>query len=180
MRGFALSDKGGVAEPRAPEETLAFLIREFQGTDPPAGLDALKATYLRALYGLQALVILDNVKNEAQVQDLIPPEPVALLITSRNLIQLSGGKVVHLGQMSKPEALKLISQVMSDHRKIKNADAMNLAKILGFLPIALRWAANLLVSRPTWTVSDYLEKLEAGRSPKSRSENCSGHKFKFE
>ena len=160
MRGMSRDDQGHLTSPLTHEEALEDLIRRIRPNDiVPVGLIALKAKYQQTWRGRLALIILDDAVDEGQVCDLAPPSPVALLVTSRRKIQLDGGDLVDLGPMTNSDAVDLIQGVLAAHRKISHAEVKELARLCGFLPLALRSAANFLRRHKAWSVSKYLSEL---------------------
>ena len=66
------------------------------GMRPPDEPERLKAAYQAALTGKRALLLLDNATDRRQVAPLLPPAPVALLVTSRQRILLQGARSLEL------------------------------------------------------------------------------------
>ncbi|CAM5478857.1 hypothetical protein SVIOM342S_07961 [Streptomyces violaceorubidus] len=67
---------------------------------------------------------------------------------------------VHLGLLSEPEAVELITAIVGE-RRIATAreDAAQLAELCDRLPLALRIAAARLASKPHWTVRYLVNRL---------------------
>ena len=153
--------RGTADEPLASEAALAELVRAVRReAEPPAELARLKPLYLQAWRGRRALVLLDNATDERQVQDLVPPAPAALLVTSRRLIQLDGSRLLlRLGTMPEGEAIALLRDAIGTNRRITDAEAAQLARACGCLPLALRVAARFLQRRLAWTTAQYLAEL---------------------
>ncbi len=152
----------GTTEPIAPEEALREIILAF---DPTADLRAASSAQLRALYlsllqEKKALLFFDNALDAMQVKPLIEGIPCAALVTSRRHFALPGLKPTRLDVMSPEDARNLLLELAP--RTDKNADA--LAKLCGYLPLALRIAGNFLAMNENWTVAEYLEKLSDERS----------------
>ena len=87
-------DMQGTGErPLSPEDAMARVIEAFSpGEKPPTEVERLKTAYQAALGGKKALLLLDNAADREQVAQLLPPAPVALLVTSRRRILLPGAK----------------------------------------------------------------------------------------
>jgi tetratricopeptide (TPR) repeat protein len=156
--------RGTAPDPLAPEAALAELIRAVHPeAKPPADLAGLKALYLQAWHGRRVLLLLDDARDEAQVRDLAPPAPVALLVTSRRAIVPEGGRMVRLDVLPEPQAMGLLREVLGRARDLAEEEARELAQECGRLPLALRAAAGFLLRRPAWGVAEYLAELRGRR-----------------
>ena len=81
----------GTAPPLTPAQAITAVIEQLEPTAKlPDRLDQLLPLYRRLLAGRKLLLLLDNARDTAQVADLVPPPPVALLVTSRHQIFLDG------------------------------------------------------------------------------------------
>jgi hypothetical protein len=92
------------------------------------------------LSGKRALILADDAKDAAQVRRLLPPAGCALLVTSRNRFSLPGMAAIYLGMLPPDEAEKLLLKICP---RI-GAHAGELAKLCGYLPLALRVSAGVL------------------------------------
>ena len=92
------------------------------------------------------------------MQPLIPSPPSALLITSRQIIQLAGIERVDLDELPSQEAHALLRSILGS-KPAADDDVARLARLCGNLPIALRVAGNYLVTAPALSVPRYLERL---------------------
>ena len=122
-----------------------------------------KAEQIAGLYhGLLAergaLILADNAKDSDQVRPLIPSPPSALLITSRQTIQLAGMERVDLDELPSEEAHTLLRTILGA-KLAADDEVARLARLCGNLPIALRVAGNYLASAPALSVPRYLERL---------------------
>jgi NB-ARC domain len=151
---------GTASEPLSPEAALADLIRAVHpDAKPPADRAGLKALYLQTWRERRALLLLDNARDEMQVQDLAPPAPVAMLVTSRRQIVPEGGRMLQLDVLPEPQAIGLVREVLGTARTVTEEEARELAQECGRLPLALRAAASFLLRRSSWTVAEYLAEL---------------------
>src|SRR5207244_1818522 len=126
----------------------------------PEDLDQLQAHYRSLLTGRRALILADDAKDSVQVRPLLPPLGCALLVTSRNHFELPGMETFDLRTLPKDEAEKLLLKICS---RI-SATAPELARLCGYLPLALRVSASLLKSRPSRRVAEYLKQLSDERT----------------
>ncbi len=124
----------------------------------PDDENALKALYHAQFIGKSRLLLLDNVKNGEQILGLPPPPPNALLVTSRQKINLAGGKLIDLDLLSRSAAKELLQNV-AEGRQFGDAELEQIAKACGDLPIALMAAGSQLAVRRDLTIADYLAQL---------------------
>ncbi len=143
---------------------MARVIEAFSpDARPPSEPDRLKAAYQQTLAGKRALLLLDNAADTRQVAPLLPPAPVALLVTSRQRILLQGTKSLEL-RMLTPESALLLLRGMVPEARADDAALAAIARRCGHLPLALRAAGSFLQAHPSWTVEDYLDALAGERT----------------
>jgi tetratricopeptide (TPR) repeat protein len=158
LRGF---DPG---EPLSTTDALAVLISGL-GVAPaatPADLAGRAELYRQLLAGKRMLVLLDNAGAAEQVRLLLPPPPCLALVTSRN--DLAGLAVerdveriverIALDVLTEDEALALLRLLVGDRIDREDEAARTLVLRCGFLPLALRVAAEHVASRPHTTLAD--------------------------
>ncbi len=150
--------------PLSPEDVMARIIEALSpGMRPPDEPERLKAAYQAALTGKRALLLLDNATDRRQVAPLLPPAPVALLVTSRQRILLQGARSLELRTLPPASALLLLRGMVPVERA-DDATLATIARRCGHLPLALRAAGSFLQVHPSWTVEDYLEALADERT----------------
>lgn len=166
LRGF--SDTG---EP-APLEVL----REFLlalGVAPrrvPESVAGAAALYRSLTDRLSVLLVLDNVRDSAQVRQLLPGGTNCVtLITSRHrlegLIASDAAVPVPLDVLEPPDGTALLAGVLGEERVVAEpVAARRLAELCGGLPLALRVTAARLAGRPQWTLADMADELADERS----------------
>ena len=153
---------GTAPDPLTPEAALADLIYAVRpDAQPPPDRAGLKALYRHSWRERRALLLLDNARDEMQVQDLVPPAPVVLLVTSRRQIILEGGRMLRLDVLPEPQAIGLVREVLGTARTVTEEEARELAQECGRLPLALRAAASFLLRRSSWSVAEYLVELRS-------------------
>ena len=97
------------------------------------------------------LIVLDNVHDVSQVKPLLPGGgPHRVLLTSRNTLPQLDEPTVNLDVLSAEESVKLIERFLcrksADDKRIQDEPALatEVARLCGYLPLALRIAAALL------------------------------------
>ncbi len=165
--GQLLLDLQGMSDkPMTSVAAMSRIIRDFHPTIQtlPENEADLLPIYRSTLAGKKVLILLDNARDEGQVQHLVTVSPpVGFVVTSRNALALDGVESVSLGVLSPTEALGLLRGIV----KGKGADdeLRAVAGLCGYLPLALRVAGDFLRLYPNWSVSRYTEALsdENGR-----------------
>jgi tetratricopeptide (TPR) repeat protein len=122
--------------------------------DDPA---KLRQIYLATLAGKRVLILADDAEDADQILPLVPPPGCALLITSRQLFPLSGAAVepLALGRLDETAATALIQTICP---RVGDA-APELARLCGYLPLALRVSASLLAVDATKQPATFLQEL---------------------
>ena len=132
--------------------------------DIPPTLDARAARYRSAVAGRRLLVLLDNAATVEQVHPLLPGSPdTVVLVTSRDslpgLVALHGARRLALDLMPAADARALLRELIGARVDGEPDAAAELAALCGRLPLALRVAAELAVSRPTTPLADLVAEL---------------------
>jgi tetratricopeptide (TPR) repeat protein len=150
-------DLKGVSEkPLTAAEAMSHVLRTFH---PEAKLpekeEDLRALYLSVLHNKHALLLMDNTKDEAQAQPLIPPPACVLLVTSRYHFVVEGLHARNLDTLPPEDAAKLLLRIAP---RI-DGEADMIAKSCGYLALALRLAAKAIAERIDLAPADYRQKL---------------------
>lgn len=154
---FYLDLKGTSKTPLSASDAMAHVIRAYQpAARLPEGDAALSALYRSILHGQRALLLMDNAADHNQVEPLIPPDSCILLVTSRQHFALPGLFAKNLDALPTEDAQKLLLKIAP--RISDQADTI--AKLCGYLPLALRLAASALVERIDLGVADYVRRLK--------------------
>ncbi|MFF6806131.1 tetratricopeptide repeat protein [Streptomyces sp. NPDC012616] len=142
-------------EPLSAAQALAGFLTALgvPGQDIPPRLDDRAARYRTAVDGRRLLVLLDNAASAAQVRPLLPGSPACkVVVTSRDslssLVSVHGAHRVVLDVLSPHEAHTLLRALLGPRVDTDHAAATALAEQCGSLPLALRVAAELVLSRP--------------------------------
>jgi predicted negative regulator of RcsB-dependent stress response len=131
----------------------------------PPGVDAQEGLFKSLLAGRRMLVLLDNAATPDQIRPLLPNEPGCLvLVTSRSrlsgLVARDGAHRISLDLLSSDEAYALLEEIIGHDRTRPAPQATaELAHRCVYLPLALRIAAEHVLSRPHHTVADLVTDL---------------------
>src|SRR6266404_3771669 len=150
-------DLKGVSEkPFTAAEALSHILRTFhpQAKLPDKEGD-LRALFCSVLHGKRALLLMDNAKDAAQVKSLIPPEGCTLLVTSRFRFTLPGLHQKNLDTLPPDDATKLLLRIAPSI----DGEAEAIAKLCGYLALALRLAATAIAERIDLAPAEYRQKL---------------------
>jgi tetratricopeptide (TPR) repeat protein/transcriptional regulator with XRE-family HTH domain len=120
--------------------------------------------YSSVMAGKSALVILDNVRDAAQVKPLLAGlAKCMVIVTSReNLRSLDDAKVVSLGTPPEADAIALFRAVSGRNFTASGDtdDAAQIVRLCGYLPLAVRIVAARLSRRPALDMADVLTELD--------------------
>jgi tetratricopeptide (TPR) repeat protein/predicted phosphodiesterase len=152
-----LNMRGTSSYPLSSADAMAKVIRAYHPTHRmPEDEDELRGLYLSVLNGKSTLLLLDNAASRDQVEHLLPPPGSALIVTSRSKFILPGLKENDLDILPPDKACELLLDIA-----IRIGDrADGLAKLCGYLPLALRNAASALAEKKDLSVTEYEKRLE--------------------
>ncbi|MET9532196.1 BTAD domain-containing putative transcriptional regulator [Streptomyces sp. NPDC006649] len=128
----------------------------------PDALDDRCKLLRSTLDGRRVLIVLDNARDAAQVQHLIPGSVgCGVIVTSRSrLFGLPLTDQLSLDTFRPDEALSLLGTVIGHERlDAERAEGLELARLCGFLPLAIRIVATKLASRQGWTIATLTARL---------------------
>jgi tetratricopeptide (TPR) repeat protein/transcriptional regulator with XRE-family HTH domain len=172
----------GPEPPLAPDDALARLLTGLgQGDNLPAAAEEKAAVLRTLLDGRRMLLLLDNAADPEQVRLLLPGSGSCLvLVTSRDslagLVARHGAVRLELDPLPAPDAVGLLGTLVGRRVTGEPQAAATLAERCDRLPLALRVAAELAVSRPAASLGelvadldghDRLELLDAGGDPRA-------------
>lgn len=169
-------------QPMRPADALARFLAALgvPEREIPMDIDERAARYRSELAGRHMLIVLDNAGSAAQVRPLLPGGGSSLVVvTSRDslagLVAVHGAQQVGLELLSANKAVDLLHRLIGDRVAAEPAAAAELAEQCARLPLALRVAAVLAVSRPGSSLAEVvaeladrqerLELLDAGGDP---------------
>lgn len=163
--------RGHAEEPPLTTSVAIGRLLRGAGVSPeqvPDDLDERAATLRSVLANKRMLLVLDNARDADQVRPLLPGGAgCRVLVTSRTTMTgLDGACHVHLDPLPHQESLRLLADLVGEHRV--GADpgaAAALVRLCCGLPLALRIAGGRLAARPKWTISTMVDSLadEGGR-----------------
>ena len=158
--------------PMEPAEALARLLRALgvSGADVPHDLAERAARYRTVLAGRRVLVLLDNARSAEQVRMLLPGSSSCLvLVTSRDtlpgLVVRHGAHRINLDLLPGDDAVELMRTFVGERVDAELEGALDLVGWCARLPLALRIAAELAVSRSATPLKALADELadEDGR-----------------
>jgi tetratricopeptide (TPR) repeat protein len=154
--------RGTTPSPLSPSEAMQICVRAFRGSSLqlPTEVAELEGLYRSTLEGKRVLLVLDDARDHSQVAALLPPTGCAALITSRNAIALPNLTSAKITMLSVPEAVSLLRRI-APRLTIKQAEAV--AKLCGYLPLALRAAGSFLRVTRDKDPEEYVQELRDER-----------------
>ncbi len=154
-------DLKGTTSPLSPAEAMGHVVRAYYPTSKlPESEAELHGLYCTVLHGQHALLLMDNVRDAAQVELLIPPAMCVLLVTSRWHFTLPGLFAKNLDTLPLADARALLLRIVP--RIGEQAD--KIAKLCGCLPLALRATGSRLAVTPDLDVDAYTDALRDERT----------------
>lgn len=128
----------------------------------PDSMDERSALWRATLVGRRLLIVLDNARSYSQVSPLLPSAPESLVfITSRNdLAGLNGARYLPLPMLSEKSSIEFLTLVLGEERVRDDlAHAVEVVRMCGCMPLALRVIAGRMLSRPRWTFEHVVRRL---------------------
>ena len=156
--------------PLSPMQALARLL-DALGMEPdqvPVETEAAAGLYRSLLTDRRVLIVLDNASNAEQVRQLVPASSGCMVVvTSRDrlggLVATHGAHRLSLDVLSPAEAVVLLGRILDDDRVARAPEAAaELARICGYLPLAVRIAAANLACQPRQSIAGYVSRLREG------------------
>jgi tetratricopeptide (TPR) repeat protein len=146
-----------------PGEVLARWLRAFglDESNMPIDLQERASVYRSQLAGKRAIVLLDNVRDEAQVRPLLPGNGCAVIITSRRVLgALDGATILNLQVLSDPDDRDLLAKLVGVERlEAEPEAAAETIRLCGGLPLAIRIVGGTLKQKLHWRLAEYCQKL---------------------
>lgn len=158
--GLYIDLEGASTAPLDPAMAMVRVLQELiPGFERPLQAAALEAAYRAALGSRRALLVLDNARDRAQLERLVPDATTSLfLVTATRPFSLPGLSVRGLGALAPGDACALIRALAP---RVPEAAAAELAAQCGCVPLALCVAAGALAADEGLDPADYLARLRA-------------------
>ncbi len=146
--------------PVEPAEVLERFLRALgvSAEQIPADLSRREALYRTLVNDRAVAILLDNALSAAQVRPLFPVSnrSVAVVTSRWRLVglHLDGARFVHAEPLDVPDSVRLLNDLIGDERTAEqHAEAEELARLCGGLPIALSVIGARLSARPHRSLS---------------------------
>jgi tetratricopeptide (TPR) repeat protein len=156
-------------KPLTVAEALAHVIRAYHPTAKlPESEAELSGLYQSVLHGQRALLLMDNARDRAQVEPLVPPDTCCLLVTSRQHFTLPGLHAKNLDQLPPDDARALLIKIAprlspplpaGEGTGVRKNFTDEIARLCGYLPLALRLVASALAERVDLSPADLIRRL---------------------
>ncbi|TDD02068.1 helix-turn-helix domain-containing protein [Nonomuraea deserti] len=154
--------------PLPATQALARLLRGLgiPADQVPAEVEEATGLYRSLLADKRVLVLLDNAHSAEQIRPLLPggSECMAVVTSRDRLTGLAATHGVHrltLGLLDPDEAAALLRHTIGHERGAAEPEPVTaLARMCGYLPLAMRIAAANLAGRPDRSIAQYLAELQ--------------------
>ncbi|GAB3897937.1 BTAD domain-containing putative transcriptional regulator [Kibdelosporangium lantanae] len=165
MRGY------GPGEPVDPATALDIGLRALGvlAARVPQSLDERAALWRTTLFERRILLLIDNVRDAAQVRPLLPGAGGVVLVTSRNKLRglavRQSARWLGVGELPVDEAIALVTGLIGAERAAAEPEALvELVRLCSSLPLALVVAAHAAAQYPDAPIADLVADLRgAGR-----------------
>jgi tetratricopeptide (TPR) repeat protein/transcriptional regulator with XRE-family HTH domain len=154
--------------PVDPADALASLLLAagVDGRQIPPGLEERAAAWRDLLAGKKILLVLDDAAGHEQVRPLLPGAAgnMVLITSRRRLVALEDAAVISLDTLTPGEATALLAR-MSGRTELglSTGPAREIARLCGYLPLAIGMLARQLRHHPAWTAADLAADLATAR-----------------
>jgi tetratricopeptide (TPR) repeat protein/transcriptional regulator with XRE-family HTH domain len=155
--------------PVDPADALASLLLTagVRARQIPAGLEARARRWRDYLAGKKILLVLDDAAGHEQVRPLLPGTAGSLvLITSRiRLAALEDTAVLSLATLPPGEATALLARLSGrGDLGASSGPGAQIARLCGYLPLALGMLARQLHHHPAWTAAGLAADMAAAKN----------------
>jgi DNA-binding SARP family transcriptional activator/tetratricopeptide (TPR) repeat protein len=156
-----------LAGPNGDDRTATLLARFLRalgvaGSAVPEDRQERIELYRTTLSDKRLLVVLDGVTREEQVLPLLPgTSTCAVIVTSRvRLTGLPGARHIDVDVFDPEKSVELLAKLAGPTRvRAEAAQARELVRLCGGLPLAIRIAGGRLASRPQWRIAGLVRRL---------------------
>ncbi|MEU4391733.1 tetratricopeptide repeat protein [Kribbella sp. NPDC023855] len=185
MPGVGKTSLAGRVASQVPDVELQFSVnlRGYDPARPPADPGAVLDGFLRRLgvpgsrihgldlsarsglfselvAGRRTVVLLDNAASDDQVQPLLADSALTLVTSRRRLTASPDAYRINLEVFEPSESAVLIRRAAGAAVDDEPEAAVQIAELVGHLPLALAALAGRIKAQPEWTLGDHLERLQ--------------------
>lgn len=155
---------GADGQPTSPMNLMASVLRSLSLPTIALPEDQAERTavYRSRLGGRRVLIILDDAYSVGQIMALIPGCPsCAMIVTSRNpLSGLAGARHFEVDDLDDASSVELLGRVIGPERmQAEPTAALELVRLCGCLPLAVRIVAAKLAAKHHWTISHMIQRM---------------------
>lgn len=149
-------------------DVLAGFLRALGVVDVPDDVEERAALYRSLLADRRVLVVLDNARTASQVLPLLPGSSGCfVIVTSRDALPelrvRYGAQGVDLDRLPPADAVRLLRSAIGHRVDESPDDATALVELCARLPLALRIAAEVAVTRPRASLGELVSELTGER-----------------
>ncbi|MEU1179531.1 BTAD domain-containing putative transcriptional regulator [Streptomyces sp. NPDC005820] len=168
---------GDLVRAAGPGEIVAEFLRALgvRAEHVPGALSERTALYRTVLARRRVLVVLDDAAGDRQVQPLLPGTggSAALVTSRRRLTGLDASALVRLGALGVRATVELLGSLVGSERvAAEPSAALDLARLCGGLPLAVRVVGSRLGARQRWPLAGLAARLRDEH--RRLDELCSG------
>ncbi|MGW6008140.1 tetratricopeptide repeat protein [Streptomyces sp. NPDC055210] len=170
-------------QPLDPADALAHLLHATGGPgELPAALDERATRWREWTAGRRVLVVLDNVRDAAQVGPLLPGSPTCrVLVTTRGrLAGLDGAAHLFVDTLSREEAAALFTRIVGASRVSGDPECLRrIVEASACHPLATQVLASRFRHRDSWDLQHLLDRLAQATSPLQEFDTVISAVFRF-
>ncbi|MET9559879.1 AfsR/SARP family transcriptional regulator [Streptomyces tauricus] len=169
--------------PLDPADALAGLLHATgRSGELPATLDERATRWREWTAGRRVLVVLDNVRDAAQVGPLLPGSPTCrVLVTTRSrLAGLGGAAHLFVDTLSREEAAALFTRIVGASRVAGEPECLRrIVEACACHPLAVQVLASRFRHRDSWDLPHLLDRLTHATSPLQEFDAVISAVFRF-
>lgn len=155
---------GADGQAASPMDLMASVLRSLSlpAMALPKDMSERTATYRSRLDGRRVLIVLDDAISVSQIMALLPGCPsCAVIITSRNpLPSLPGAEHFEVDDLDEATSVQLLGKVIGPERmQAEPTAAVELVRLCGCLPLAVRIVAAKLATKRHWTITQMVQRM---------------------
>ncbi len=156
---------GADGQPASPNNLMASVLRSLSlpTIALPDELAERTAVYRSRLGDRRVLIVLDDAYSVSQIMALMPGCPsCGVIITSRNpLSGLPGAQHVEVDDLDEATGVELLARVISpEQMQAEPTAALELVRLCGCLPLAVRIVGAKLATRRHWTITQMILRMQ--------------------